>query len=131
MTAPTSAIPVPGVGAVLDLAVIFNETRDYREILGIPVNESDEFKKIRKDLQKRVLKYGCTSALKLAAEIAGEATLKLGAEEVAKYIPVAGSIIACAISAAFTGAYLNRAIDELEGVALEIWDAEFARSTNN
>ena len=130
-SASTSAIPVPGVGAIVDLAVIFSETRLYRKQFGIPADESKEFKNMNDVLRKKVLNFSCTTVAKMSSEIAADATLKLGAEEVTKYIPIAGTIIASTISFGFTSSYLVRCINALEDVALKIWDGEVARSTNN
>ncbi|CAB4034565.1 Hypothetical predicted protein [Paramuricea clavata] len=126
-TAPSSAIPIPGVGAAVDLALIVEEVVQYRKLFGLPGNDSEEFKKLDEALKGRLLRYSIKTAMKLAAEIASELALELGVEEVVKYIPIAGTILACAISATLTSRYLIRCINELEEVALLIMDTETAR----
>lgn len=121
-TAPASAIPVPLVGAAIDIGLILEETIQYREQFGLPAPDSIEFDKLDINYQERIKKYCFLSAAKIVTEIAGEGVAELGAGEVAKFIPIAGTIIACAISAGFTSHYLIRCINDLEEIALKIWD---------
>ena len=122
ITAPASAIPVPVLGAVIDLALIIKEVAEYRKQFGLPADDSEEFEKLDEEYKKRILRYSIKTAMQLALEIGSGIGLKLGAEEVVKYIPFAGTILATAISAGFMSHYLICCIDEMEEVALQIWD---------
>lgn len=131
VAAGTSLIPLPGIGAALDLAIIVEEVMLYIKLFGLPGNDSVEFKKLDEALQNRLFKYSIKTAMKLTAEIMSEFTLELGVEEVVKYIPIAGTILSCALSVTFTSRYLIRCIDELEKVALLIMEVEAARGLTN
>ena len=77
-----------------------------------------------------IMRYNLGTNAVLAANIV---TKSLGAilpvEEVAKFIPIIGSIIAGSISFAFTLRFLLRSIGELEEAALAVWDKIAERST--
>ena len=121
-TAPASAIPFPGIGAVLDVSVIIVEIKNYRNYFGLPSEDSREFEILDKRFKENIIKVSVKSAVQLGIEIASTIAIEVGAGEVAKYIPVAGTIISSAISTAAMTKYLFGCIDEFLEAALQIWD---------
>ena len=123
VTAPASAIPFPGVGALIDLGVIVTEIMEYRHKFGLPLTDSEDFNNLNEEMRKRLVRYGATTAAQVALIVGIEIGLELGAEEVVKYIPFAGTILASAISAGFMTKYLISCINDMEEIALHIWDS--------
>ncbi|XP_028404176.1 interferon-inducible GTPase 5-like [Dendronephthya gigantea] len=120
--APANAIPIPLLGASLNIALIVEETSQYRELFGIPPRNSATFNNLDEEFKTKVIKSCYSNAAQLVAAIASECGTELGAEEVAKLVPIAGVIMATAISAFFTSRYLFACINELEEIALQIWN---------
>ena len=121
ISAATGIIPVPVVGAVIDAGLIARTITVYYEQLGLVNITSDNCKLSGK--YKDVLgKFFCRSTGELISKLAWEEGAKLATGEVANYIPFIGLAIAGGISFGFTLQYLLRCIQELEVVALAVWD---------
>ncbi len=54
--------------------------------------------------------------------------LMIGVEEISKYIPIIGVVIASSVGFAVTLHYLIRCINELEEAAIAVWDNAAKRS---
>ena len=114
-----AVVPIPGVSVALDLVLLLKEVNGYKSQLGLPEENSDEFKGMPQDRQQKVGKYLVTSTVeigKLFATYAGRTSV----EEGARYIPFLGSVIAGGISFTSTYYFLNKWLSEMEEIALEI-----------
>ncbi|CAB4036457.1 interferon-inducible GTPase 5-like, partial [Paramuricea clavata] len=130
ISARNGVIPIPGRGAVLDAELIRDTIEDYHRQLGLHDVTSDtfeEFNKYEKVLQ--IYKFQSDEELLLSLNSESHGLRKV--QEVSKYIPILGTIIAGRISFVLMSRYLERCVDELEVVALAVWDDAAKRSTEN
>ena len=114
-TGPASAIPLPGIGAVVDVGVIIHQIQQYPKYFGLPSEDSPEYEMLDIRFKQRMIKN-------ISIEIGSSIAVEAGAGEIAKYIPVAGTALAYAISTATMTKYLFGCIDEFLEAALQIWD---------
>lgn len=108
-SAAAGAIPIPGIGALVDVPLMVAELMEYRRQFGL----TDERLQIKASQSEFVLglikKYGiyCAElALVLAADEALESAVKIG-------IPLIGSVISGVLSYNFTVAALRKLLNEV------------------
>ena len=114
-------IPVPGVSIAADLILLKHEVDLYKSQLGLPEENSYKFRRMTPEVRKKLQKFCMTSAVQIGNLIAAYGASS-AVEEVARYIPFVGSVIAGSISFSSTYYFLKRCLSELESAALEFMD---------
>ena len=132
LSAATGAIPIPGVGGVIDVILIRGTIMVYYRQFGLNNTTLEEDTLLEKKIRDIVERYSFRSVLDFAPAIATKTFgLMLGVEEVSTFIPIIGIVIAGSISFAFTLHYLLKAINELEEAAMAVWDNAAKQSIND
>ena len=129
-SAAAAAVPLPGLNVAVDLVLLTNEVSFYKSQLGLPDENSSEFKKMTPENQEKVRKFCVTSALQMATFLA---TYTAGStvEEFARFIPLVGLAIAGGISFSSTYYFLHQCLKELEGSALDFVDEMTSRTVDD
>ena len=127
ISARNGAIPIPGRGAVLDAKLIRDTIEDYHGQLGLHNVTSDTFEQFNK-YEKVLQIYKFQSDEELVSSLNSGAHGLRKVQEVSKYIPILGTVIAGSISFRLMLRYLKRCVNELEVVALAVWDDAAKRS---
>ncbi|CAB4003800.1 interferon-inducible GTPase 5-like, partial [Paramuricea clavata] len=130
ISARNGVIPIPRWGAVLDAKLIRDTIEEYHIRLGLHDITSDTFEEFNK-YEKVLQIYKFQSDEELLLSLNSEAHGLRKVQEVSKYIPILGTLIAGSISFVLMSRYLERCVDELEVVALAVWDDAAKRSTEN
>lgn len=129
-SAATGAIPIPLAGVVLDGVLIGATIMIYHKEFGLQNKTPEELSLLGPKYIEIIMRHNKLG--KHPELIASFVSRSLGAilpvEQVAKFIPIVGSIIAGSISFAFTLRFLLRCIGELEEAALAVWDKIAERS---
>ena len=129
ISAGASAIPIPGVGAAIDFAVIRGTIMAYYIQLGLNNTTSEERALLDKKYNDIIDRYKSSSVKEFASTVVTKALgLMVGVEEISKYIPIIGVVIASSVGFALTLHYLIRCINELEEAAIAVWDNAAKRS---
>ena len=129
ISAGTGAIPVPGLGCAIDTACIAVTLKIYQVEFGLGKATPEELGLLNKKCREVVKRYQVTSVVELLKSVVTKRiAVLLGVEEVSKFIPILGLVIAGSISFATTFYFLNRSINEMEEVALALWDNAARRS---
>ena len=123
ISAGASAIPIPGVGAAIDFALIRGTIMAYYIQLGLNNTTSEERALLDKKYNDIIDRYKSSSTVVTKA-----LGLMVGVEEISKYIPIIGVVIASSVGFAVTLHYLIRCINELEEAAIAVWDNAAKRS---
>ena len=116
-----AVIPVPGLSIAADLTLLTVETKLYRSQLGLPEENSPEFQSMTTENQAKVRQFCITSAAQVTKHLASYAASS-AVEEVARYIPILGSVIAGSISFSSTYYFLHRCLDDMEKTAMDYLD---------
>ena len=111
-------IPVPGLSVAIDIGLLLNETRFYKSQLGLPDQNSDEFKMMTPEMQEKIRKFCVTSGVQIATLITAYGASST-VEEFARFIPFVGSVIAGSISFSSTFYFLQCCLNDMEETALE------------
>ena len=129
ISAGAGAIPIPGVGAVIDFALIRGTIMAYYIQLGLINTTSEERALLDKKYNDIIDRYKSSSVAKFGSTVVTKALgLMVGVEEISKYIPIIGTVIASSVGFAVTLHYLIRCINELEEAAIAVWDNAAKRS---
>ena len=116
-SAAVALVPVPGLSVGVDIALLLHEVTFYRKQLGLPQIGSAQFIKLNFTTQEQVRRLFLTTTAQLVKYIsmfaAGSAI-----EEVARFIPFVGSVIASGISFAATYLALKSYLKRLEETVL-------------
>ncbi len=129
ISAGAGAIPIPGVGGAIDFALIRGTIMSYYIQLGLNDTTSEERALLDKKYNDIINRYKSGSVKEFASTIVTKALgLMIGIEEISKYIPIIGVVIASSVGFAFTLRYLIRCINELEEAAIAVWDNAAKRS---
>ena len=116
-----AVIPVPGLSIAVDLTLLTKEVSLYKSQLGLPEENSFEFRRMTPQNQEKVRKFCFTSAVQIANLVAAYGASS-AVEEVTRYIPVLGSVIAGGISFSSTYYFLQQCLKELEKTANDYLD---------
>ncbi|XP_028404307.1 interferon-inducible GTPase 5-like isoform X2 [Dendronephthya gigantea] len=123
------AIPFPGIGCAIDVVIIKATLSMNFRAFGLQNTAPEAFELLEKKFKDVITRYQMSSAVDLIKSFGAKAAVGLlGAEQVSKFIPFIGLAIAGSLSFAATFYFLNQSIDEMEEVALVIWDNAFERS---
>ena len=101
----------------------------YKSQLGLPDEDSFEFRKMTPENQEKVRKFCVTSAVQLASFLATY-TAGSAVEEFARFIPFVGLAIAGGISFSSTYYFLHQCLNELEGSAVAFLDEMTTRAVD-
>ena len=130
ISAATALIPVPGVSASADVALILKELGFYRSQLGLPSEETSTYQMLTKNTQAKV--KACLSLLELAGKgarwLAAYAT-EAAAEEGVRFIPIVGLAIAGAMSYGTTYYALKNSLEIMEEAAIAILEETAAQNS--
>jgi hypothetical protein len=121
ISAGNGAIPLPGKRAVLDAALIKDTIAEYYKQLGIADLTSDNFERFH-EFEDVLRRYNFRSNDEVISSLEFEAHGARKVQDVSKYIPILGTIVAGSISFPLTLRYLIRCVNELEELALAVWD---------
>ena len=114
-------IPVPGVSITADLILLKYEVDLYKSQLGLPEENSYEFRRMTPEVREKLQKFCLISAVQIGNLIAAYGASS-AVEEVARFIPVLGSVIAGSISFSSTYYFLQQCLKVMESTALEFLD---------
>ena len=114
-------IPLPGLSIAVDFTLLTTELNLYKSQLGLPEEDSFNFRKMSPEIQERVRKFCFTSAIQIANLVAAYSACSQ-AEEVSRYIPILGSAVAGTISFSSTYYFLRDSLDELQKTAMDYLD---------
>ena len=124
--AAAAVIPLPGLSIVVDFGLLTHEVNFYKSQLGLPREESNEFLKMTKENQEKILKFCFTNVAQLT-KIFTVFAASSAVEEVARFLPLVGSAIAGSISFGSTYYFLRQCLNELEKTALHLLDETNAK----
>ena len=124
LSAAGGAIPIPGVGGVLDIVLIRCTVKAYCKQLGLNNSTTEEIALLDTKYKEIIQRYeSIISAKELASSVVTKASgIMIGVEEISKYIPIFGIVIASSAAFALTLRYLLSAVAELEEAAIAVWD---------
>ena len=123
VSAATGVIPIPGVGVAIDAVLIGGTITVYYRQFGLYNTTPEELDLLDKKIKEIIERYHFSSAAEFAKTVVTKTFgIILGVEEVSKFIPIIGMVIAGSISFASTLRYLLRSIKELEEAAMAVWD---------
>jgi hypothetical protein len=117
-------IPLPGLSFALDIHLLINELNLYKSQLGLPEENSDEFRRMAPENQEKVRKYCMTSAgefTHLVEKILFTLS-NVTFETVIQCIPILGGVACGSISFRRNYHFLHQCLNELEGIALDCLD---------
>ena len=120
ISAGAGVIPLPAVGGLVDAALIRTTVTAYCRQLGL--NNTEESAMMDKKKTEIINNYQSESIVSHFVSVAHSIGLSIGVEEISKLIPFVGSAIAGSIGFAKTLRYLIKSIDELEEVAMAVWE---------
>ena len=126
ISAAGAVVPLPGVSIVVDLTILTKEMNFYKSQLGLPDENSYEFKTLTPENQEKVRKFCVTSAIQIANLLEAYAASS-AVEEATRYIPIVGSLIAGSISFSSTYYFLHECLKDLEETAMVFLDATSTR----
>ena len=103
-------IPIPGLGASItaDVILLSREVDFHKsQLIGLSAEKSDGFQRMTPELRQKLQKFGLTKTLQIPKLIAvyGKSS---AVEEVTRYIPILGSVIAGSISYSSTYCFLQQ-----------------------
>ncbi|XP_046843968.1 interferon-inducible GTPase 5-like [Xenia sp. Carnegie-2017] len=111
-------VPLPGLSIAVDVTLITTEMNFYKSQLGLPDENSQEFNMLTPAQQNLVRQLCTTSAAQLAKIMATYATSST-VEEMVRFVPIIGSVIAGGISFTSTYLFLQSCVSQSEKAALE------------
>lgn len=115
LSGAAAAIPVPGLSFAVDTGLVLKELIFYRNQLGLPETGSAEFAKLHLTT-KEVLSDGRTIAAQLRGVFAPYVA-EAAVEEVTRYVPVVGLVIASGMSFGATYFALSKLLTNVEEAA--------------
>ena len=121
ISAVNGAIPLPDKRALLDAKLVKDAVTDYYKKLGISDLTSDNFERFH-EFEDILRRYNFQSNEQVILSLESEPDRSRKVQDVCKYIPIVGTTIAGSISFALTLPYLLRCVNELEKLALAVWD---------
>ena len=116
LSGAAAAIPVPGLSFVVDTALVLNELFFYSVQLGLPVTRFPEFAKLHLSTKEEVHRNGRTIAAQLRGLLAFYVA-EAAVEEVIRYVPVVGLVIASGMSFGATYFALIKLLTNVEETA--------------
>ena len=111
-------IPVPGLSVAIDIGLLTSEVKFYKSQLGLPDENSYEFKSMTPEIQRKIRKFYVTSGVQIVQLIAGYGVSST-VEEFARFIPFLGGVIAGSISFSSTYYFLDCCLNDMEKTAEE------------
>ena len=113
--------PIPGFSFAFDIALVLNEVKEYIVQLGIPKKGSGKFSVLSVATQGDVTRiYVNFATISGIAKMFGQEATENVAEELARFIPIVGSVIAGGVSFAGTYFILRHSLKKIEEVALAV-----------
>ena len=116
LSGAAAAIPVPGLSFVVDTGLVLKELFFYRIQLGLPVPSSPEFANLHLTIKEEVLRNGRTIFAQLRSLLAPYVA-EAAVEEVTRYVPVVGLVIASGMSFGATYFALSKFLTNVEETA--------------
>ena len=122
-SAGVAAAPVPGLSIGVDTAILFSYLVFYRSQFGLDestlLDVAKECKKTPAQI-KSIAKVASQIVVELIVTLVKKYAVSEVAEEVARYIPLVGTVIASGISFGTTYAMLNGILKDLEKEAIAV-----------
>ena len=114
-------IPVPVLSIAVDTALIISEIRFYRSMLGIPEEGTAEFLVLKAPLQQ-CIRETCANmtSTKGVQALLSRFAAEQAAEEVSRWIPILGSVLAGSLSFTCTYKCLDHCLNTMKVTALEV-----------
>ena len=118
------AMPLPRLPLALEIHLLINELNFYKSQLGLPKENSDEFRRMTPENQEKVRKYCATSAGEIThlLEKIPSTLSNFTFETVIQCIPILGAVYCGSISFCRNYHFLHQCLNELEGTALDCLD---------
>ena len=111
--------PVPGLSMALDIAMIISELRLYQSQFGLPKKGSREFQRMTHENQEKIQRF-CSSNQQEIVSLLGAYVTKGAVEELVRFIPLVGPVIAGGISFTSTYNFLKEVLKKLKQTALDV-----------
>ena len=118
-SAAVALIPIPGLSLAVDTAVILKETTFYRSQLGLPTEGSAEFARLQANNQENIRSICLTTVAQIQKFLTAYAT-EACAEEVARFIPYIGPVVASGMSFGTVFCALRQYLKKVEDTALAV-----------
>ena len=133
ISAGAGAIPIPGVGGVIDFVLIRGTITAYYRQLGLSNIKKEDLDSLDAKYKEIIERYQSVVSDKefVSTSVTKAMGVLLGIEEISKYIPFIGLFIVGSIEFALTLRYLLRVVSELEEAAIALWDNAAKRSIRN
>ena len=133
LSAVVAAVPIPELAIVVDAVLIFNEVQKYITQLGIPVEGSGIFNVLSPVTQQEIvavrLQFSSMAGFRLL--FANQVTKSAAVEEIARFTPVVGSVIAGSVSFGCTIVFLRGCLEKIEKLALAVVEEANQRSVDS
>ena len=117
-SAAGAVIPMPGLPFAVEAALLKHEVNFYNSQLGLPEENSDDFRRLTLKTQEKVRKI---SAAQIKDLLAGDNASCI-VEEIVRFIPLVGGLIAGSIAFPRIYRFLHQYLNELEETALALLD---------
>ena len=117
VSAAAATVPIPALSVAVDIKLIIDEVSFYRSQLCLPPVESRRFLELNVYTQECIRGLCFQNASQVAAFLAPYAT-EAGVEEVIRFVPVIGQVLAGGLSFAATYGALKYCLHRVKGVAL-------------
>ena len=130
VSAANGAIPIPTLGAFIDVMLLRGAITSYLRKLGLNDIASEERDLLDKKYSEIIDRYKSLFKFpkEFTAAMGKSLGLLLGIPQVTKYVPIVGIAMASSVSFAVVLRYLIKSINELEEVAITVWDSTAKRS---
>jgi hypothetical protein len=128
ISAGTGVMPLPGVGGVVDSALLVGTIHIYFRQLGLKETPSINRSFLNEKYREIIDKYISSTMKDIVFNVAASLGTLTALEEICKYIPLIGLGIAMGVGFAKTLRYLIKTINELEEVAMAVWENAAKRS---
>ena len=116
-----AVIPVVGLSVALDIFLLTKEVQFYKSQLGLPEENSYEFKAMTPEIQEKIRKFCITSGVQIVNLMAAYGVSST-VEEVSRFIPIIGVAIAGSISFTSTHYFLHCCLNDMEKTTLQFLD---------
>ncbi len=136
LSAAAAAIPIPGVSISADVGLLVEEIIHYKKQLGLDPTSLSKLSRdldlpissIEEMLSQTLPTVALANVNKYVLEMLAKYAVGAATEEVARYIPIVGTLVASGISFETTRRTLNACLGDMKAAALMILDEKIKQS---
>ena len=130
VSAANGAVPIPALGGLIDVMLLRGTITSYFRKLGLHDITFEERDLLDKKYSEIIDRYKSLFKFpkEFIASMGKSLSLLLGIPQVTKYVPIVGIAMASSVSFAVVLRYLIKSINELEEVAMAVWESTAKRS---